>query len=834
MPSDNPISDAHTSSSSSSRVEENNTVTRQSLNGQNYHTTASEDLFSATSRLSKAVTSTASALINNSNSGNSNNILLNSTHYQKAIYDTLIGPHKQQQNRSSNPIDSTISFSSRNKKKRAPSEFLRLSFSKDEISYRAITHISDDLLNEIPKDTQLQSDDNFSLFQGFNASIPQVDEELYIFKELNLDGLKFSESNNNSGQQKLLTIESDEKNRAIIEKKLNNPLPIDISSKKIKQCKSVKNLNTYKQKILKKMNYLEVKKNLSSNEIKEIDAKIAKLTAMRDTIFSKVAKIEKDEIYLEGYIQEIGSKIEQLHNGIEEEDEEDEEEDQKYNENANNDQQLKRSQTNKITQNEDKIKLQSRKSLASKRQSLDKLSRSSRKTSFEKNRSEITNHKPHRSILGESGALNNDKYKHDVNLDDSESTSSEDYAMIDNEHQEPQPDDDDKSYLLSQSIYTSLQKKPPKFNKISHKNRKIKPTLQNYYSSGTQISSFNAHEQSISCFDFDYPFGTLVSASLDATVRVWDLSTHKCLTLLEGHDMYVRCMQMDDNLLVTGSEDSNLKLWDLSKVENKEYEEDDEVVVNNAGNEDEEENDNDPCVYTFESHIDEVTALHFDNLNLISGSSDRTIRQWDMKTGHCLQTLDVLWVTNNSTNVTSSIDASFSYQGYSNVNGASANSNSPFIGALQCYSAALASGTADGIVRLWDLRSGEAIRSLSGHTGPITCLQFDDKSLITGSEDSTIKVWDLRMGKIQENLTFGGGAITSLQFDPKRIVFTNGNDYINIYDRQALVQSSMEDKVRQLKARVGDEAPGVAKFARYKEGYLVGGYSSGIVKTWAA
>jgi WD40 repeat protein len=44
------------------------------------------------------------------------------------------------------------------------------------------------------------------------------------------------------------------------------------------------------------------------------------------------------------------------------------------------------------------------------------------------------------------------------------------------------------------------------------------------------------------------------------------------------------------------------------------------------------------------------------------------------------------------------------------------------------------------MVRLWDLRSGQVHRSLVGHTGPVTSLQFDDVHLVTGSADRSIRV----------------------------------------------------------------------------------------------
>src|SRR5690606_10142360 len=70
----------------------------------------------------------------------------------------------------------------------------------------------------------------------------------------------------------------------------------------------------------------------------------------------------------------------------------------------------------------------------------------------------------------------------------------------------------------------------------------------------------------------------------------------------------------------------------------------------------------------------------------------------------------------------------------------SSDGSADFVGAVQVFDAALACGTADGMVRLWDLRSGQVHRSLVGHTGPVTCLQFDDVHLVTGSLDRSIRV----------------------------------------------------------------------------------------------
>jgi WD40 repeat protein len=38
------------------------------------------------------------------------------------------------------------------------------------------------------------------------------------------------------------------------------------------------------------------------------------------------------------------------------------------------------------------------------------------------------------------------------------------------------------------------------------------------------------------------------------------------------------------------------------------------------------------------------------------------------------------------------------------------------------------------------VRTGQAHRTLTGHTAPVTCLQFDEMNIVTGSLDKTIRV----------------------------------------------------------------------------------------------
>jgi division protein 1 len=308
------------------------------------------------------------------------------------------------------------------------------------------------------------------------------------------------------------------------------------------------------------------------------------------------------------------------------------------------------------------------------------------------------------------------------------------------------------STFMSESIYEKLPSPTTPTKAKRHKTirRKSMPILHEHFEPGSNIREIQAHNDMITAVDFDVPFGTMVTAALDDTVRVWDMNVGRCIGLLEGHTASVRSLLVEDNIVATGSMDATIRLWDLSKAiyepqdnrVNKNDVDDDGLAFGNPEDESEQEDLTTPphgtmvnCpIYTLEAHMDEVTALHMKGDTLVSGSADKTLRQWDLETGRCVQTLDVMWAAAQASVSMGSNEGSW------RQTGRVADASADFVGALQVFDAAVACGTADCMVRLWDLRSGQVHRSLVGHTGPVTCLQFDDVHLVTGSMDRSIRV----------------------------------------------------------------------------------------------
>ncbi|MBD2479662.1 WD40 repeat domain-containing protein [Anabaena sp. FACHB-83] len=90
----------------------------------------------------------------------------------------------------------------------------------------------------------------------------------------------------------------------------------------------------------------------------------------------------------------------------------------------------------------------------------------------------------------------------------------------------------------------------------------------------------------------------------------------------------------------------------------------------------------------------------------------------------------------------------------------------------------LASGSADNTIKLWNLATGEEIRTLSGHSNLVLSVSFspDGKTLASGSTDKTIKLWNLATGEEIRTLTGHSGTVWSVSFSPDGKTLASGSD----------------------------------------------------------
>ena len=311
-------------------------------------------------------------------------------------------------------------------------------------------------------------------------------------------------------------------------------------------------------------------------------------------------------------------------------------------------------------------------------------------------------------------------------------------------------------------------------------------------------------------------------------MRLWDLTTGAESGFLAGHRGVVKTLQVEGQVCVTGGEDGAIKVWDLDRAEEDFYEGvvapssssaalglggggeedvfgptaggsgaglvngvlggaamddgllreepssisasaapadvDDETTTSSGGGA---SGANGACVRSLSGHTRAVTSLFFDASTLVTGSSDSTLRQWDLTTGQCVQTMDILWAISNPLPNSSVLYPASSYSpstvdpfansfsgaaSSSSASSAAAFASPPttprkqyaasslrrqsslfespgamaapttatyadgswelyddFVGGVMFWGYALASGTRDGCVRMWDSASRSSL-----------------------------------------------------------------------------------------------------------------------------
>ncbi|MEI6043349.1 MAG: hypothetical protein WCS37_03045 [Chloroflexota bacterium] len=194
---------------------------------------------------------------------------------------------------------------------------------------------------------------------------------------------------------------------------------------------------------------------------------------------------------------------------------------------------------------------------------------------------------------------------------------------------------------------------------------------------------------------------------------------------------------------------------------------------------------------TFKDHSSWVTSVAFspDGKTLASGSADSTVKIWSVITDKELATLK---------GHTGGIEAvAFSPDGKTLASGSSDNTvkiwnvtNGNEISTLKGHLSwvtsvafspdgkTLASASADATVKIWNVTNGNEISTLKGHSSWVTSVAFspDGKTLASGSDDKSVKIWDLVNNKELATLKGHDSWVRTIAFSPDGKTLASGSD----------------------------------------------------------
>eukprot|EP00440_Ansanella_granifera_P033133 gb/GFBE01035950.1/.p1 GENE.gb/GFBE01035950.1/~~gb/GFBE01035950.1/.p1 ORF type:complete len:463 (+),score=51.61 gb/GFBE01035950.1/:1-1389(+) len=207
-----------------------------------------------------------------------------------------------------------------------------------------------------------------------------------------------------------------------------------------------------------------------------------------------------------------------------------------------------------------------------------------------------------------------------------------------------------------------------------------------------------------------------VTASNDATAKLWNSMEGDCLQTFEGHSgrVYSVSLSPDGTLVLTSSHDETAKLWSA---------------------------EDGACLLTLRGHTGAVhfAAFSYDGAFVITLADDGAGKVWNVRCGECIHTFH-----GNAGAVVNSI--AFSPVGESVLTAA-----------------------ADGTARLWSISGKTCLETLSmAHDDSVNSAVFsaDGSLALTSSCDCTAKMWRLHDGTCMQNFSGHKDRLYSAFFSP--------------------------------------------------------------------
>ncbi|EDN69470.1 WD-40 repeat protein [Beggiatoa sp. PS] len=287
------------------------------------------------------------------------------------------------------------------------------------------------------------------------------------------------------------------------------------------------------------------------------------------------------------------------------------------------------------------------------------------------------------------------------------------------------------------------------------------------------IRTFQGHTYYVESVAFMPDGKTILSGSLDNTLKLWDIETGQEINSLSGHTGWIMSVVAlkKDNTFLSASYDKTLKLWNSQ-----------------TGQE----------IHTFEGHTRSIfsVALSPNGKTALSGSGDNTLILWGLNSKRKLRTFK------GHTNVITSV--AFSPNGKMAL-----------------------SGSYDKTLKLWNIRNRQVMKTFEGHTDKIWSVAFspDGLTCLSGSEDKTIKRWNLKKGIEINEFQGHTDKVWSVAFSPDGKTIVSGSEDNTI----RLWNSETEQEIRTFQGHNGP----VRSVTFSPDGhYILSGSTDNTLKLW--
>jgi len=141
------------------------------------------------------------------------------------------------------------------------------------------------------------------------------------------------------------------------------------------------------------------------------------------------------------------------------------------------------------------------------------------------------------------------------------------------------------------------------------------PPIVSYSLPNKVHSKFEAHEGEVNALTFDTSGHLLATGGGDRKIKLWDLNQNQCVCrgTLTGSNAGITSVQFNGTLILAGSNDYATRVWTV---------------------------DDQRLRHTLTGHSGKVLAARFlgDSSIVVTGSYDRTLKIWDLRSRACIST----------------------------------------------------------------------------------------------------------------------------------------------------------------------------------------------------